>query len=107
MVGWHNQLNGHDFEQAPGDSEGQGRLACCSPWSAIEQQPVTHERIKSLSSLLIFLPVPPLRLMGSRSVFIPLYQNYGSGLITKSCAIPWTVACQAPLSWILQARILK
>ena len=31
MVGWHHQLNGHDFEQTPGDTEGQGRLACCSP----------------------------------------------------------------------------
>ena len=33
MVGWHHQLNGHDFEQIPGHSEGQGSLACCSPWS--------------------------------------------------------------------------
>ena len=32
MVGWHHWLNGHEFEQAPGDSEGQGSLACCSPW---------------------------------------------------------------------------
>ena len=32
MVEWHHQLNGHEFEQTPGDSEGQGRLACCSPW---------------------------------------------------------------------------
>ena len=32
MVGWHHWLNGHEFEQAPGDGEGQGRLACCSPW---------------------------------------------------------------------------
>ena len=32
MVGWHHQLNGHDFEQAPGD--GKGSLACCSPWVA-------------------------------------------------------------------------
>ena len=31
MVGWHHQLNGHGFEQTPGDS-GQGSLACCSPW---------------------------------------------------------------------------
>ena len=31
MVGWHNQLNGHDFEQALGDGEGQGSVACCSP----------------------------------------------------------------------------
>ena len=30
-VGWHHRLNGHEFEQAPGDGEGQGSLACCSP----------------------------------------------------------------------------
>ena len=30
MFGWHHQLNGHDSEQTPGDSEGQGNLACCS-----------------------------------------------------------------------------
>ena len=33
MVGWHHQLNGHEFEQTPGDAEGQEGLACCSPWS--------------------------------------------------------------------------
>ena len=32
MVGCHHQLNGHEFEQTPGDSEGQGTLACYSPW---------------------------------------------------------------------------
>ena len=32
MVGWHHQLNGHEFEQAPGDGEEQGSLVCCSPW---------------------------------------------------------------------------
>ena len=32
MVGCYHQLNGHKFEQALGDSEGQGSLACCSPW---------------------------------------------------------------------------
>ena len=31
MVGLHHQLNGHEFEQTPGDGEGQGSLACCSP----------------------------------------------------------------------------
>ena len=31
MVGWHHQLDGHEFEQAPGDGEGQESLACCSP----------------------------------------------------------------------------
>ena len=32
MVGWHHRLNRHEFEQALGGSEGQGNLACCSPW---------------------------------------------------------------------------
>ena len=32
MVGWHHQLNGHEFEQTLGDSVGQGSLVCCSPW---------------------------------------------------------------------------
>ena len=32
MVGWHHQLNGHEFKQALGDGEGQGSLPCCSPW---------------------------------------------------------------------------
>ena len=32
MFGWHHRLNGHESEQTPGDGEGQGSLACCSPW---------------------------------------------------------------------------
>ena len=46
MVGWHHRLNGHEFEQTPGDSEGQRSLVCYSPWGrrvrqdwVIEQQP--------------------------------------------------------------------
>ena len=32
MIGWHHWLDGHQFEQTPGDGEGQGSLSCCSPW---------------------------------------------------------------------------
>ena len=32
MVGWHHQLDGHEFEQAPGVGDGQGSLVYCSPW---------------------------------------------------------------------------
>ena len=38
MVGWQHQHNGHEFEQIPGDGEGQGSLVCCSPWG--------HKRVK-------------------------------------------------------------
>ena len=36
MVGWHHQHNGHEFKPTLGDSEGQGSLACCSPWGLRE-----------------------------------------------------------------------
>ena len=36
MVGCHHQLDGHEFEQAPGGGEGQGSLMCCSPWGREE-----------------------------------------------------------------------
>ena len=36
MVGWHDRLNGHEFEQALAVGDGQGSLACCSPWRCKE-----------------------------------------------------------------------
>ena len=36
MVGWNNQLDGHEFEYAPGVGDGQGSLTCCSPWGRKE-----------------------------------------------------------------------
>ena len=38
MVGWHYQLYGHEFEQSPGESEGQGSLACCGSWGVKESE---------------------------------------------------------------------
>ena len=45
MVGWHHWLNGHEFEQTPGDGEGQGSLVCCSPWGHKELD--TTEQLKN------------------------------------------------------------
>ena len=42
MVGWHHQLDGHEFEQAPGVDDGQGSLACCSPWGLKESDTTEH-----------------------------------------------------------------
>ena len=36
MFGWYHRLNGQEFEQAPGDGEGQGSLMCCSLWGCRE-----------------------------------------------------------------------
>ena len=43
MVEWHHRLDGHEFEQAPGVDDGQGSLACCSPWGCKESD--TTERL--------------------------------------------------------------
>ena len=45
MVGWHHRLKGHESEQTLGDSEGQGSLACCSPWGRKELD--TTEQLNS------------------------------------------------------------
>ena len=45
MVGWHHQLKGHEFEQAPGDGEGQGSPECCSPRGHKESD--TTERLNN------------------------------------------------------------
>ena len=65
MVGWHHWLNGHEFEQALGDSEGQGSLVCCGQWGHKESdrtewlntntttpsdQPQIHERLLFIGS---------------------------------------------------------
>ena len=45
MVGWHHQLNGHEFEWTLGDSEGQGSLVCCSPWGCKESDMTQQLRL--------------------------------------------------------------
>jgi len=51
MVGWHHQLYGHEFEQAPGVGDGQGSLMCCSPQGRKESD--TTERLNSNKYLLV------------------------------------------------------
>ena len=48
MVRQHHLLNGHEFEQTLGDNEGQGRLACCSPWGRKESD--TTEQLNNNKS---------------------------------------------------------
>ena len=59
MVGWHHRLNGHKFEQTPGNGEGQGSLACCSPWDlrvrhdrATEQQQIHYRAFAKFAGYL-------------------------------------------------------
>ena len=58
MVGWHHRLNGHEFEQAPGVGDGQGSLACCSPWGRKESD--TTERLNCRLRERQSVPLPSL-----------------------------------------------
>ena len=58
MVGWHHRLDGHEFEQAPGDSGRHGCLACCSPWSRKESdttEQLNNKQVTGKSSHVYFI----------------------------------------------------
>ena len=50
MAGWHHRLSGHEFEQTPGDNEGQRSLLCCRPWGCNESEMI--EQLNNKKSLL-------------------------------------------------------
>ena len=98
MAGWHYQLNGLEFEQAPGGGEGQGSLGCCSPWSRKELD--TTERLNNSNKLCV--------------QFLGLLDTAHACSVSKSCrciscfcllfqllnhawlsVMLWSVACQA------------
>ena len=58
MVKWHHLLNGHEFEQALGDGEGQESLACCSPWGYKESD-TTEQLNNNMCFISISHWVPP------------------------------------------------
>ena len=62
MVGWYHRLSGHEFEQAPGVGEGQGSLACCSPWGHKES-----DTTESRSLAILYLKGFPHSSVGKES----------------------------------------
>ena len=50
MVGWHHRLDGHEFESALGVDDGQGSLACCTPWGCKESDMTATELNREKSS---------------------------------------------------------
>ena len=73
MIGWHHWLNGLEFEQSPGVSEGQGSLACCSPWGYKESH--MTERLNNERSLETGDGDPPIYPLRSCSCYI-IYKEW-------------------------------
>ena len=69
MVGWHHRLNGHDFKQAPGVGDGQGGLACCSPWGRKESdmtEQMNSTDVEYISTEEVFLMRKPKKVRSMR-----------------------------------------
>ena len=60
MIGWHHLVSGPEFEQAPGDGEGQGSLAYYSPWSCKELEMTEHLNKNNKNVILTVNPYFPL-----------------------------------------------
>ena len=68
MVGRYHRLNGQEFEQAPGDNEGQGSLLCCSPWGCKESdttEQLNHNKIKETDPTWSQVSLSRLRLLSA------------------------------------------
>ena len=107
MVGWHHWLDGHEFEQTPGDSEGQGSLACCSPWGCRvrrdlqqQQESLLNTQHRSYSDLLgqciwQFSAVcwALWRLLGNFPERIHFWSPGLASALTSPCALGWETLC--------------
>ena len=83
IVGWYHYVNGHEFKQTLGDGEGQGSLACCSPWGCKD----TTERLSNSNNLCFYI-----------STYLLTHQNILStsqkrfNLEIRVLALSWLVA---------------
>ena len=101
MTGWHRQLNGHEFEQAPGDDEGQGSWVCCSPWGRKEldmtEQLFTSVPLGKPQELHYFIPIirslHKVTLISSDSTDVALWASRGFGQRQTLAVSAMSVSC--------------
>ena len=102
MIGWHRWLNGHEFEQTPGDGEGQRSLVCCGPWG--RKDSVTAQQLNSKpwmkpTRLSVAWSLPP----SSASFLATPHLKIYSPIILNASTVPPHLACCFPsgcLNWV-------
>ena len=117
MVGWYHWLNGHEFEQAPADSEGQGSLACCSLWGHKESDMTEQLNKQQIPKILNKASLTILFLeneQGEWSLVLEGKKRFWlSNNVVQSLshiwlsATPWTAECQVLLSFTISQSLLK
>ena len=92
MVEWYHGLNGHESEQVLEDSEGQGSLACCSPWGCKESD--MNERLNNNKSMLCFLSERTVLWLWRRKSF--LFSHACCSILGRNGIMPITVPQMVP-----------
>ena len=97
MAGWHHRLNGHEFEQALGAGEGQGGLACCSPWGYKELDMTMYSSSSSWA--------PTLSAHQEAGRVVDGYTSFSdlsvpSNFLTEASASSWTLV----VNWTARSR---
>ena len=91
-VGWHHRPDGHEFEQAPGVGDGQGGLACCSPWG--HKGSDTTERLnrtEQRASLVAQMVKNPPAMQESWVWSLGWEDPHKEGPATHSSILPWRI----------------
>ena len=68
MAGWHHRLDGHEFKQILGDSEGEGSLACCSSWG--------HKELDN-NNIILFVSYLCQEILNFQLLYLPLTSGPG------------------------------
>ena len=112
IVGWHHRLSGHEFAQIPGDGEGQGSLACCSPWGCRVLDRLSD---RTAAMFFFFFHSPPgscvddcPQISSCQTVYI-CGQRVALGLerfFLYVCVWPSCVACGIVVPWPVISREL-
>ena len=98
VVGWHHWLEGYEFEQAPGVGDGQGSLACCSPWGCKESDTTERLNWTEVTEVGIYFRKKHGRIF--------LWQRDSDWILCMCCCFShvwlfvtlWAIAFQAPQS---------
>ena len=111
IVGWHHQLNGHEFEQAPGIGDGQGSLACCSPRGCKESDMtewlkwLIEQKHSSFQRRSWFNHYHLIQMTSGFKGCRPAHMCTQSLSPIWLFGTPWTVSLQAPLSpWVYPSK---
>ena len=96
MVGWNHQLNGHEFEQTQGDSEGQGSLVCCSPWGCKESD-MTAAMLNN--NKLSYCPLTPISSQRGNEASPSASARRTTPLLLPAHHPAWSATCPCGWPW--------